>query len=174
MMIFEAKYNITVDSTDVPVLIGGNNFKIYNVKRDCEMDDILTARAIDFWENHVKPRIPVAISSMNDWNNLHNKQLIEDDIKIDELNTIIDELSKLQANEKKIKNDIDKLKISIVEKMGNHKNLIINNEKVGSIITKNYMGWDFDALKNDNDVKNKYLTKPVQQAYFQLTKKKGN
>jgi putative phage-type endonuclease len=40
------------------VLIGGNDFRIYTIRRDPELEAIVIARAKAFWQNHVEARRP--------------------------------------------------------------------------------------------------------------------
>lgn len=39
---------------DIPVLIGGNQLKIYTVKRDEELIKLVTQSVVNFWQNHVQ------------------------------------------------------------------------------------------------------------------------
>ena len=45
------------DFADVAVLIAGNDFRIYKIKRDQELIDIMTDCLVKFWNNHVLARV---------------------------------------------------------------------------------------------------------------------
>lgn len=42
---------------DVAVLIGGQDFRIYHVERDPELERLVLERAVSFWQDHVVPRV---------------------------------------------------------------------------------------------------------------------
>lgn len=43
---------------DLAVLIGGNDFRIYTIPRDCVLEASLVEREYDFWTRHVVPEVP--------------------------------------------------------------------------------------------------------------------
>jgi putative phage-type endonuclease len=45
------------DVADVAVLIGGSDFRIYTVRRDLELEEMLIDRERRFWEDYVVPRV---------------------------------------------------------------------------------------------------------------------
>jgi len=46
----------------VVAFLGGRGFQMYRVERNRQLTDILVARAVEFWEKHVKANIPPADS----------------------------------------------------------------------------------------------------------------
>jgi len=46
---------------DIPVLLGGNQFRIYAVKRDAEMIDYIVSTLVEFWNNNVLAGVPPEI-----------------------------------------------------------------------------------------------------------------
>jgi len=48
--------------TDVPVLIGGNDFRIYEVNSDPELEEIIIQRERDFWEMVLKGTPPAPVN----------------------------------------------------------------------------------------------------------------
>ena len=42
----------------IPVLIGRNDFRIYRIGRDLELEKIVVARGVEFWEKHVLADVP--------------------------------------------------------------------------------------------------------------------
>lgn len=51
---------------DVPVLLGGNKFRIYTVQYDPELAKIIINKEKDFWNNHVLKEIPPEPITMSD------------------------------------------------------------------------------------------------------------
>lgn len=43
---------------DVAVLIGGQDFRVYHVERDAELEAALIERATDFWHRHIVAQVP--------------------------------------------------------------------------------------------------------------------
>ena len=55
---------------DVAVLIGGNDFRIYRVKRDVELESMMRPRLVEWWRRHVVERSEPAMGasrSARDW-----------------------------------------------------------------------------------------------------------
>lgn len=52
--------------TDVPVLIGGNDFRIYHVEADKELQEMLLDAEVDFWQRYVAPRITPPLTELRD------------------------------------------------------------------------------------------------------------
>jgi predicted phage-related endonuclease len=47
-----------LDHCDLAVLFGNSDFRIYQIERDCEVQNLLIEQAVHFWENHVLADIP--------------------------------------------------------------------------------------------------------------------
>lgn len=47
-----------IDKTDLAVLFGNSDFRIFEIARDAELESLVINRAIDFWENYVLKDIP--------------------------------------------------------------------------------------------------------------------
>lgn len=71
------------DVAYMAVLIGGNDFRMYQIRRDQEVIDFLVREAADFWNNHVLKRIPPepvnATEAMSRVYGLPDGELIADD-----------------------------------------------------------------------------------------------
>lgn len=50
----------------VAVLIGADDLRVYEVKRDNELNQEIIKRATDFWENHVRANIPPPVQTVSD------------------------------------------------------------------------------------------------------------
>jgi putative phage-type endonuclease len=56
-----------INRTDLAVLFGNADFRIYEITRDLELEQMVMERAIGFWENHVLKDIPPPASSESDY-----------------------------------------------------------------------------------------------------------
>lgn len=54
-------------STDLPVLIGGNEMRVYRLRADAELQDSLIHQAERFWRDHVEKRVPPPIDGSEHW-----------------------------------------------------------------------------------------------------------
>jgi putative phage-type endonuclease len=113
---------------DIPVLIGGSDFRIYHVERDDELIDILIEQEAMFWER-VQKKEPPEATSLTDvmlkfGNSTSKKVQCNDDVltAVNDLKRIKGELSVL----KKIEED---LKLKIFSHMGDADTLL-NNDAV--------------------------------------------
>lgn len=74
---------------DVPVLLGGNTFRIYTVHYDQKLADIIIGKESDFWYKHVVPRVPPNPITLGDLDVLYAKEdgstAIADELAIDAL-----------------------------------------------------------------------------------------
>jgi putative phage-type endonuclease len=59
-----------IERTDLAVLFGNADFRIYEVRRDQELEQMVLERAINFWENHVLKDLPPPASSESDYKSL--------------------------------------------------------------------------------------------------------
>lgn len=159
--------------TDVAVLIGGNDFRIYNVKRDLEISKMLIEKEAAFWEM-VSNGIPPAIINAEDWllrfeNTAKDEEIeaTESDLKLLKMlyQTKV-QIKTLEVLENTIKNQL-------LVKMGENKKLVFNGNKLGAITVNNRTSWDTEALSKDDALVAKYKTKNNSSAYFQLARTKS-
>jgi len=156
---------------DVAVLIGGNQFKIYTVIKDREMDKLLIEHETKFW-NCVETNTPPSLQNTSDWHLLHAKNLVDMELEITtEYLEYVNKLADIQQQIKILETDAEKLKINIMEFMGNHKNLLHDNKKIGQItVINDSLNWDLSALEKNHEIKNLYYTKQKKgYSYFKLS-----
>ncbi len=65
-----------LDRTDLAVLFGNSDFRIYEITRGLELEKMVLERAVSFWENHVLNDIPPAATSESDYKNLFGKSTV--------------------------------------------------------------------------------------------------
>lgn len=104
-----AHYMAVTDSNlwFLAVLIGGNDFRIYTIQRDRQLEKMLVARAEQFWKGHVLQDIPPAPSNVVDLEAMFS---IDNGKCIDADQDIIDtwaEVKELQAQQKAIEARLD-------------------------------------------------------------------
>lgn len=58
------------DVWDVAVLLGGNDFRVYTVRRDPDLEAMILDRCIRFWNDHVIPRVPPPVDGSEATNKL--------------------------------------------------------------------------------------------------------
>lgn len=62
-----------IQRTDLAVLFGNADFRIYEINRDLELEELILERARSFWENHVLKDIPPTAASESDYKTLFGK-----------------------------------------------------------------------------------------------------
>ena len=62
-----------IDRCDLAVLFGNSDFRIYEIARDPELEELVIARATTFWHDYVLKDIPPPVSSEQDCQALFSK-----------------------------------------------------------------------------------------------------
>ena len=62
-----------IDRTDLAVLFGNSDFRIYEIARDKELEELVLAKASTFWNNYVLKDIPPPASNETDCQTLFSK-----------------------------------------------------------------------------------------------------
>ena len=62
-----------IDKTDLAVLFGNSDFRIYEIARDQALEELVIAKAITFWNEHVLKDIPPPATSEQDCQTLFSK-----------------------------------------------------------------------------------------------------
>lgn len=157
---------------DVAVLIGGSDFRIYHVFADAEMSQMLINTEAKFWQM-VQNGTPPDIKTTEDWQLRFFSSVQECTIEASEqVLEDVQKLYKIKQDSKFLSEEELAIKSRLMQYMNNNKYLTVNGKKVGGIITKQLTGWDFEGLKNDVEVKEKYMNKTSNSAYFQLSTSK--
>ena len=107
-----------IDQTDLAVLFGNADFRIYEIKRDLELEQMVLERAISFWENHVLTDIPPAPSSEADYKTLFGKSTVSKSIEAPaETCELIKKLKSLNEQVEQYEAEISSIKQSIMGQM---------------------------------------------------------
>jgi len=64
-----------IEKTDLAVLFGNSDFRIYHIERDRELEAILVDQAIDFWVQHVQADIPPKPQTLVDFQTLFHTEV---------------------------------------------------------------------------------------------------
>jgi putative phage-type endonuclease len=62
-----------IDKTDLAVLFGNSDFRIYEIARDQGLEELVIAKATTFWDEYVLKDIPPPVSSEQDCQTLFSK-----------------------------------------------------------------------------------------------------
>lgn len=115
-------------TTDLAVLFGNSDFRIYTIDRDLELELIILEKANIFWNEHVLKDIPPQTSSEEDCKKLFDKSSPENFIEVDEalLQMAID-YKALLAKEEEIAESINHIKQIFMNTMQDAESIRFNN-----------------------------------------------
>jgi len=154
---------------DVAALAGGQEFRIYRVNKDQELEKMLIDKADAFWHKNVLQAKPPEISVNDDLPKIYNKVLIGAVIATDEICEICEELAKVDKEEKEAKAKKEEMK-AIVQLYMKEKDILIDTSgktlvtwkgsEVSRLDSKRLKasGIDISAFYNTN-VERKFLIK---------------
>jgi putative phage-type endonuclease len=146
-----------VPKVDIAVLIGGQDFRIYTYERNKELEDKLIKIACNFWHNHIEKRIPPKCVNTRDTFNLfpqsHHHEIVAESNIMDKW----EQLKAARAEESKIADTIEKLKVEIQEFMRDYDVLIDNSGNVIATWKNTAPRSCFDLKKFKEEAKEMYL-----------------
>jgi len=100
------------------VLIGGRDYRIYDIPYRRETADKLVARCSDFWHNHVIPRVPPEPVNQDDLSSLFPAHVDKAVTATDEIANMIGHYNELKTQAKDYDETLEKLKFEIQKFMG--------------------------------------------------------
>lgn len=159
-----------VDRVDIAVLIGGNDFRIYTYNKNPALEQKIMHAGINFWNNHVVPRVPPPATNTYDIEKLHSNAQIGLSVTADE--TINNLIAEIKAHKTQIKRLSTIVKNKSAEVLSYMKDAEILLDSFGNPIAswKNQSTTRFDvkALRSENeDLYSKY-TKVNNSRVFRL------
>lgn len=111
-----------IETFYVAVLIGGQDYRMYEVKRDEDVIDAIVSKCRDFWENHVLKDIPPAPVNVDDIKKMYSRDngemaeaTNEQAIDIGELRNLKEQIKALKEQEEAV---ASRLIMAIGEKTG--------------------------------------------------------
>jgi putative phage-type endonuclease len=108
-----------LERCDVAVLFGNSDFRIYEVYRDKELEDLIIVKAAAFWNDYVQQDTPPPAQCEADYQNLFKKEVTGKAIEADQ--RVCELTSKLQLLNSEIKSkeiEISQIKQTIMSQMG--------------------------------------------------------
>ena len=107
-----------IDRTDLAVLFGNADFRIYEITRDLELEQMVLERAITFWEDYVLKDIPPPASSESDYKTLFGKSTLSKSIEAPaQTYELIKKLKSLNEQVEQYEAEISQIKLSIMGQM---------------------------------------------------------
>jgi len=107
-----------IDRTDLAVLFGNADFRIYEISRDLELEQMVLERAVSFWENHVLRDTPPAAISESDYKTLFGKSTVSKSVEAPaETCELIKKLKSLNEQIDSYEQEISQIKQSIMGQM---------------------------------------------------------
>ena len=108
-----------LERCDVAVLFGNSDFRIYEVYRDKELEDLIIAKAAAFWSDYVQKDTPPPAQCESDYQQLFKKEVSGKAVEADP--AVCELASKLQVLNSEIKSkeiEISQIKQAIMARMG--------------------------------------------------------
>lgn len=113
-----------LDKTDLAVLFGNSDFRIYTIERDVDLEKLILEKAAHFWSHHVLSDTPPPAVNEHDCHSLfpigNASQTVEADINTYEL---IKQLHQLNIEMKERETQISNIKQGLMQFMGNAEQL---------------------------------------------------
>lgn len=107
-----------LEQADLAVLMGNTDFRIYEVQRDLELEQMILERAKAFWENHVLTDTPPPATSESDYKTLFGKSTVSKSIEAPaETCDLIKKLKSLNEQVEHYEAEISQIKQSIMGQM---------------------------------------------------------
>ena len=118
-----------IETFYVAVLIGGQDFRMYEVKRDQDVIDAIVSKCRDFWENHVLKDVPPAPINVDDVKKLYAKDSGEMTEATNEEATDIGELRNLKEQIKSLKEQEEAVASRLIMAIGEKTGLTLGGKK---------------------------------------------
>jgi predicted phage-related endonuclease len=104
---------------DVAVLLGNNDFRIYHIERDLELEELLINHALKFWQEHVVSKTPPKPTTPNDAALLFPQHVQDSKIEANlELLASYEKYRDLIAQSQSLNGECERLKTEILSYMG--------------------------------------------------------
>jgi putative phage-type endonuclease len=118
-----------IDQTDLAVLFGNADFRIYEITRDLELEQMVLERAVSFWENHVLTDIPPTPISESDYKTLFGKSTVSKSVEAPvDTCELIKKLKSLNQQIDTYEQEVSNIKQSIMGQMQDAEVLTFDGE----------------------------------------------
>ena len=107
-----------IDQADLAVLFGNADFRIYEIQRDHELEQMVMEKAMNFWENHVLKDIPPEPSNERDLKQLFKNSTSNKSVESNsEMLNQIKQIHQINQAIEKYESEISQIKQSIMNHM---------------------------------------------------------
>jgi putative phage-type endonuclease len=107
-----------IDQADLAVLFGNADFRIYEITRDLELEQMVLERAKSFWENYVLTDIPPPATSESDYKTLFGKSKVSKSVEAPaQTCELVKKLKSLNEQVEHYEAEISQIKQSIMGQM---------------------------------------------------------
>jgi putative phage-type endonuclease len=138
------------DGFYVPVLIGGQKLKIFEVERDREMGEKIVRLGVNFWLNHVVPKIPPPISTYEEASSIFPQHRESAIAASEEIATSVALFAMLKKREKELAAEIDAEQAKLAAFLGENDTLTVFGDPVLTWRTQSSSRFDAKQFKIDN------------------------
>jgi predicted phage-related endonuclease len=108
-----------IEVTDLAVLFGNSDFRIYTITRDLELEHLILERAEHFWNEYVQKSSPPLTQSEGDCQALFQQHLPGKSIEANpQLRSLIMQLQELSAKASQTEKSMSQIRQSIMNEMG--------------------------------------------------------
>ena len=151
-----------VDKTDLAVLFGNADFRIYSLERDLEIENTLLEKAQFFWTEYVQKDLPPPVQNERDCHKLFTKTSCAKSIEAPtELVTQLAKVATLQAQMEVAENELSQIKQLVMSTM--------QDAEVLSYAGKTLATWKLAKGATRIDSKRLEKDHPQLAAQYQIT-----
>ncbi len=107
------------NSVDLAVLIGNNDFRIFCIDRDLELEGLIISHALSFWDEHVLAKIPPKPMNVHDTQILFPKEAPQSSVEAS--SELLEQIKLYQSScsrAEQLGSECDRLKTEILMYMG--------------------------------------------------------
>jgi len=120
-------------SADLAVLIGNSDFRIYTIKRDLELEDLILSHAQHFWHEHVLCKKPPEPISVQDASILFPKEAPNSSVLAnEEILQSITAYRQACTQSQTLSEECEKLKLEILKYMGHAEKLTLGSKTLAT------------------------------------------
>lgn len=121
------------EEADLAALIGNNDFRVYTIKRDLELEGLVMEQAKKFWLDHVLAKSPPPAASTSDAQLLYPRESVGSQLEATpELLQTLKEFTEKSAQAKSITTDCERLKAEILCYMGGAEKLTRHGKTIAT------------------------------------------
>jgi len=122
-----------IDRTDLAVLFGNADFRIYEISRDFELEQMIAERAINFWENHVIKDVPPPAVCESDYKSLFSQSTQSKSVEaLPDTSELIKQLTAFNRQIEQYETQISDIKQNIMAQMEDAEILTWNGQTLAT------------------------------------------